>query len=538
MPVHWAHEAVIAVGWSDTKPGSSSNTKDVGNGDPWNVRPQGGSMTRWARRGRSALTMLKSRGLRMAYVCVLVACALAVRHPAGIAQAPGAGTQSDVSWSVSVPLVLGTGQWSPGVKSAFGISLQWEWQTHPQLVSGLGTTWARTSVRWACLEASNTTPENYRWQCIDEKLATLEQLGLTPIVLIYDNPTWASTTTCGPIDLVGTEEFGEFARALAERYDGDGDYDGDGTEDGPVMPDVTHWELYNEPDCHDEGVCSGGCWGDHGAEYARTLAVLWEAMHGANGDSVIVFGSIAAEPLSQWFNFRMDGGDFLDDVLNYIEAHPGTYFDWMAFHNYYAFEVRWEPYGRGIMGKTAYLRDRLSSHGLYRPVACTEVGLRSDKQYEGMPVGFEGQSRYVVMAQVRGSACDLRAITWYKMLDDPDEKWGLLAGNFEKNPSYGAYQTLTLQLSGAASNGAVSLGSGIEAYEFEMPNGTLKTVLWSTDEVSRSAAFRGSSVYVVDKYGVPLNVYDGGTGDTDGMVNGEVALAVGGSPLYVVAVGS
>ena len=70
-----------------------------------------------------------------------------------------------------------------------------------------------------------------------------------------------------------------------------------------------------------------------------------------------------------------------------------------------------------------------------------------------------------------------------------------------------------------------------------MPNGMLKTVLWSIDEESRSAVFLGSSAHVVDKFGVPSIIYDGGTGDADGVVNGEVVLVVGGSPMYVVALG-
>ena len=416
----------------------------------------------------------------------------------------------------------------------FGIALKVEHIRRPDKVSGLGAVWARIGVVWSGVEPSNTTPDQYTWTAPDRSIAAVEAVGLNPIVLIYDNPAWAATTTCGPIDLVGMEEFAEFVGALAERYDGDGDYDGDGSLDGEEMPNITHWELYNEPDCHDEvvGDWLGGCWGNHGTEYAQMLAVAWQAMHAANEEVVIVFGSMAAEAYLPWFNFSMEGEDFLDDVLEYIVATPDSYFDWMAFHNYYAFRSRWGTYGPGIIGKAEYLRQRLAGYGLSKPIACTEAGLQSDKQYDGMPFGFEGQSRYLVMAQVRAAAGGIRAVTWYKMKDDPDEAWGLVDEDYLENPSYAAYQTLTRELGTATPRGAAPLGAGLEGYEFQLPGDGTKTVVWSTDGVTRTASFAGPFLRVAEKYGSEVIVADGGYGDADGAANGEVTIEVGGSPLY------
>ena len=441
------------------------------------------------------------------------------------------------------PSVVATAKAALPREDPFGIALAGEQTSHPDLVSGLNARWARTSVLWAGMEPHNTTPDNYEWKVADTTFKAMESMGLTPIVLVFGNPSWASSTSCGPIDLVGMEEFSEFAGALAERYDGDGDYDGDDKADGPPMPNVTHWEFYNEPDCHDEevGEWLGGCWGRYGAEYAQMLAVAWQAMHETNDQTVILFGSMAAEPLAQVFNFDMGGGDFLDDVLDYIELHPGHYFDYMNFHNYYAFEVRWRRYGRGIMGKAEYLRRRLESHGQDKPLVCTEIGLRSDKEYDGMPYGPEGQSRYLVRSLARGAAGGIKAITWYKMRDDAvsDDargRWGLLDTQYAKNPSYDAYQTLTRELVGARSTGELSLGKNVEAYGFEMPDGVIKTVLWSVDERPRVVGFEGSLLRVVDKYGVAMEISDGSSQDADGAQNGKVSVSVGGSPLYAIAI--
>jgi len=423
----------------------------------------------------------------------------------------------------------------------FGVNLIGEHLSHPDLVSGLGAVWTRTSVSWAAVEPSNTTPDNYQWTSVDRNFSALEALGLKPIVIVWKNPSWAATTSCGPI--TDTANFAEFAGALAERYDGDGDYDGDGYEDGLVMPNVTHWEFYNEPDCYDDendgypddfvGEWLGGCWGSNGAEYAQMLAVVWEAMHAANEETVVLLGALAAEPTPP-FNFSLSGGDFLDDVLEYIDEHPGDYFDWMGSHYYYPYGAWWwNSYGRAILGKAEYFRQRLEGHGLTKPVAFTEVGMRSDKEHVGMPLGFEGQSRFLVQAMVQSASGGIRATTWYKMRDEPVQKWGLLDINYEKNPSYGAYETLTRELGGATPAGEVSLGDGLEGYEFDLPGGGVRTVLWSTDEVIRTVSFAGSLLRVADKYGLEVQIGDGGPGDVDGTVNGEVSFEINGSPDYV-----
>jgi len=119
------------------------------------------------------------------------------------------------------------------------------------------------------------------------------------------------------------------------------------------------------------------------------------------------------------------------------------------------------------------------------------------------------------------------------MRDDAAEKWGVLDVDYEKNPSYAAYETLTRELGEATPVGEVSLGAGLEGYEFDVPSSGVKTVLWSTDEVTRTVSFVASLLRVVDKYGPESEIGDGGPGDADGMVNGEVSVEINGSPVYV-----
>ena len=87
----------------------------------------------------------------------------------------------------------------------------------------VGVRWVRTSIAWSSVEPFDldlTNPANGNWP--DSWFqALVDTYGFTPEVIVWKNPSWAASTTCGPIDQLS--EFAQFVRALAARYDGDGD---------------------------------------------------------------------------------------------------------------------------------------------------------------------------------------------------------------------------------------------------------------------------------------------------------------------------
>jgi hypothetical protein len=403
--------------------------------------------------------------------------------------------------------------------------------------------WGRTSIAWSSVEPSNldlTNPANGNWP--DGWLQTLiDTYDITPLVLVWKNPTWAATTSCGPIDSLS--EFAEFVHALAARYDGDGDYNNDGTVDGPPLPEVLYFELYNEPDFDpNQGDPNepGGCWGGNGAAYAEMLRTAYLAMKGGvsagNPQAQILFGSVAYERFynaPSWYYSRgAPSGpfdyDFVGDVLAHLQTKYGSesefpFFDIMNFHFYNDFRNAWDgptmPYNQDLIGKVKHLQeDELAAYGLESmPFFNSEISLPSAPTDTWTNRSEEYQAQYMVQGMVRGMVVDLVGNIWFELKDaysyggncnflyswlmmgilrskqvdeasdacpsNPLPGYACAEDNCVK-PVYEALQVLTQsELSGAVYDRQlteVETGSrNIEAYRFTMPDGGKKIVVWT-----------------------------------------------------------
>ena len=430
----------------------------------------------------------------------------------------------------------------------FGVSLRTELNDPklPALISQAGVHWVRTSISWASVEPS---PGQFVWAGVDAHLSLLDSMGLTPIVYISQNPAWAAASPCGPIDRVPLSEFAGFVAAVAGRYSGRT------AANGQQLPKIDYWQFYNEPDnSWTSGDASGfdGCWGKNGAQYAQMLAAAWQAVHAANPEGRVVFGGIAGEQVacpSSWscagqpiFNFSTAGGDFVDDVLSYIQAHPqSAYFDVFDFHYYPGFHTVWDDYGDGIGGKAEYYRRRLATTGIQRLMVCTEAGRRSDpgQVIDKMPGSNQEQSRYVVRLFVQGMAAHLGSIMWFTMADMVEPKqggavaWGLVRDNLEIKPSYTAYAVLTKELAGSISKGKIKTPPGVSGYVF-IRDGQETTVLWAAGG-DVPVTLTGRQFTRVDLWGQESVATDGAEGDSDQRLNGSVRVMATADPIYLRA---
>jgi hypothetical protein len=481
----------------------------------------------------------------------------------------------------------------------FGIQMGSGDATVRQLVREAGVRWVRTSISWASVEEDNidlTDPANGNWP--DSGIFNLANEGFNVLVFIWKNPDWAASTSCGPLYPGMLEEFGEFLTALVTRY-------------SQPPYNVKYWEFYNEPDIKDseEGKDYGGCWGNNGAEYAQMLAEADAAIHGVDPEAKILLGGLAYEwwngdyfnsgihPTiapgpTEWSTAGNEFPDFLEDVLS---SGGGDHFDVMSFHSYVVFHPRWDlpddgslpgdvayepacsgstdlfkrPQEGDILGKLIYLRKRLMKHNAAygdKPFAVTEIGRRSDagqsmlQQQDclGGPVpgSDEQQSRYAVQGNVRAMAAGLEIAIWYDVVDNANGEYGLLDMAWNPKPAYWAYKTVTDELMEAVYDHQMTEGetgwTDVEGYEFQMPDGGQKWVLWTPTKVSgekvRQVSFPASQVRVVPKQkynetypdteipGVVQVIDDGEPGkDLDGVENGQVMLNVSASPIFVEA---
>jgi hypothetical protein len=120
-----------------------------------------------------------------------------------------------------------------------------------QRIRATGSGLAKIWVEWRAVapnrpfDAVNPSDPAYRWDGIDRDVRLAREAGLEVILTLYDRPQWTSTTV-GPVSGGGaplTSDFAQFARAAAERYDGDFVPAGSTAP----LPEVRHWEIWNEP---------------------------------------------------------------------------------------------------------------------------------------------------------------------------------------------------------------------------------------------------------------------------------------------------
>ncbi|MBN1134948.1 MAG: hypothetical protein JXM73_00075 [Anaerolineae bacterium] len=396
----------------------------------------------------------------------------------------------------------------------FGAQIYGASPTAIDRMSDLGTAWVRLPLNWCVIEPQNRTPENYAWPAsFEQQLAALSAHHIRVVLLFGCNPSWAATYLNGPIDLVEISELTEFMQATVARY-------------SQPPYNVKHWEMYNEPDNGNVLFAEQGhgYFGHTPEAYVDILEAVYQPIKAVDPEAKVLLGGLAYDA---WPDPFVE--DFLDQVL--ING-GGAHFDVMNFHYYRAFRENWEPYGHDILGKLAFLRDKLASYGVDKPFVCTETGWFSNFQQGN---GHEIQSRYVVQGFVRSLTTDMELVIWYTLVDDVDDlrNWGLLDVDWNPKPSYDAYQTLTAQLSGAHLVGEVDFtGAGLdylEGYEFVTRAGDTSIVVWVDGDTVVLLRWAASQVTMIDKLGSETIIYD----DDDGLLDGFVSCLVGPSPVYL-----
>ncbi|MFQ5577291.1 MAG: hypothetical protein ACE5G8_09930, partial [Anaerolineae bacterium] len=434
-----------------------------------------------------------------------------------------------------------TGDPFNGAACPFGFGLWPPAEITRQVVpaAGVGACWVRVNVYWDEIEPLKTTPRTYHWAETDSRLLSVRQAGLEPVALVGANPAWAADTPGGPV--TDTQDIVDFLSALAERYDGDG------IADAPGSPQVTVWELYNEPDNIHLRFRGFGVWGNNAAGYARFLATARAALRATNPNALVAIGGLGHEDTP---NFDYN---FPQTLFAYIRDNPGDYFDYFNFHYYSSFGHRYAAWGPDISGKTNYLRDMMAGYGLDWPIIVTESGLWSSGGVT-IPGSYETQARYVAQLYSRIIALDVAVSMWLQLLDLPpgspvivNPERGISDYHGVPKPAHNAYRVATGKLTGVRFDRSLrpaEMGSSqAEGYRFSGPNeGRQLYVVWATDEgATGRLRVKTPAAYVSDKlaaefpmsptlaYVAPYLALDA----DDGTADGWTTVPFGPSPIYV-----
>jgi hypothetical protein len=372
--------------------------------------------------------------------------------------------------------------------------------------------WIRVPLYWDSIEPVNTTPANYNWAALDASLQNGRNAGMHIILTLSNNPAWAAARYNGPV--TNTADLQQFIGAAVARY-----------------PDVTYWEIYNEPD---DPIRFGA----DTTVYANMLQALYPVIKAANSNAQVVFGGLALD------FFPEDGGNFNKTFLQQVlAACSGPCFDLANFHYYPVFRKRWEPYGRDIIGKANYVRQVLAQYNYVRPVINTETG------WPEVLGGAEIMARWVPKTFVRTQAAGLPFAIWYSLVDADASNPGLLDSTMTPRPAYYAFSAMTAILAPARYVRAIpssETGSTfIEGYQFIEPStvsGKRLDVYWydctsmvvyqiAPTDCSNTAPLKipASRIARIDKSGASTIVNDADDGKSDGLVT----LTVSSSPIYI-----
>ncbi|NLE44592.1 MAG: cellulase family glycosylhydrolase [Chloroflexi bacterium] len=421
-------------------------------------------------------------------------------------------------------------------------------ETYGDLLDALrdsGAAWSRVRVAWWQIQQSEP-PAPYSWGWYDTKLQLVAATGVDLIVTVAGPPDWAGIDSCPPITPDRLDDFGQFLTDLVLRY-----------SEPPY--DVKIWEMSNEPDGVLPSYISGlDCWGDHGEAFAQMLARAYSAITDADPEAIVLMGGIAYDGFTEYegiFNRY-----FVDDVMS---AGGGAAVDAVTFHyfdDYFQEWERWDPssedrqrgwlpaptcgivddgigasyYAGGIdvIAKTNHLRNRLGTcFGVQRPIWITELASHG---YPGDVDSLTNQARYVIQGHVRALAAGVDNITWFALVSppyDPHEQGLLYQDTREPKPAYYAYQTLTRELAAYSYHHTIGGVAG-EAYVFRNVCLPDKTVAWGTGTLSFSAA---STVSVTNRNGESSYIFDGQSGDLDGIHDGAIVVQLTTEPRFFVA---
>ncbi|MGH2523958.1 MAG: hypothetical protein ACRDH2_15740, partial [Anaerolineales bacterium] len=200
--------------------------------------------------------------------------------------------------------------------------------------------------------------------------------------------------------------------------------------------------------------------------------------------------------------------------------------DAVAFHFYPISPWRWPT----IREKTNEIKGILSRHGAGNlPLIVPEMGFWSGP---GIDSSETLQARRLVQMYVQGASVGIQHLSWLGVFDGAasgSETHGLFRG-FPGNLAdpkfaYFAYQTMTRELAGARYFGPLD-SAGAEGYEFTLPTGQTKTVVWSLTNPNTQVTFNQACVRLVDKLSIVTTLVNDGSGLDLDTLPGQVTVRI------------
>ncbi len=372
-----------------------------------------------------------------------------------------------------------------------------------QRAKELNPSWIRLkSIHWRDVQPQEGGA--YDWSALEtfeQEIQAANDAQLTPIAIVHLNPSWAlkegESAPCAAVASEHFDAYAQFLQALATRY-------------SKAPYNVHYWELGNEPDV-DPSLLSEflhehfGCWGDvddpyyGGKHYGEMLKVVAPAIKQADPSARIVLGGLLLDNPDTTQAGAGKPERFLAGIL---ETGAGNSFDIVGYHAYPGFGGRtidtdlhndaWESWGGSTIGKAAYIRQALATHGLQKPLFLTEAALllytAETIPDNELPDEFlQAQADHVVRQLTRALFTGVDAYSWYTLHKSGWNYSGLLNGDNSPRPAYTAYKQYIEMIGQHRPTRTDDYGDTVVAYRFDKGS-EMVDVLWVD----------GSETHIVD----------------------------------------
>ena len=159
-------------------------------------------------------------------------------------------------------------------------------QLHPQVIR-YDVSWAHTAPRKPA-DATNPDDPAYDWSLVDQVVLRADALGVPVLLTIEVTPRWAGGGTGNkpPVNMASLQAF---AYAAATRYSGQHIV----PSTGQVLPAVTRWEAWNEPNTTSHLTPQYSCRCATAVPvaptiYAKILTAIYRGVHSAGTHAGVI----------------------------------------------------------------------------------------------------------------------------------------------------------------------------------------------------------------------------------------------------------
>ena len=432
-----------------------------------------------------------------------------------------------------------------------------------------GSRWDRFDFDWPNLE-----PEEGNWnagtlQAYDSLVQDLSGAGIESVGILLWTPDWAATSGLQGLSVPSLDQRppGWYSpdtrtallpslptasssppRGLYEEWNDwtatDGDpinywgrfvhtivewYDGDGVDDRPDSPQVTHWEMWNEPEW-------SYFWTGTSTDYAQLLKVGYLAARDACPDCTILFGG-----LHYWAN-----PNFYRWVLNTVNDDPEApannyFFDVMSVHLYSRSSTIYDVVNDIRQG----MLDFVPQH----PIWLTETGVpvwddAPDPTKYDYAATQQEAAAYVIQSYANSWAAGVERYFFFRTNDaEMTEYFGLVRNDHSLRPAYVAYQVATTYMVTPTMSTRWTYGNGVRRVTlWGTPRGKL-SVLWNTTPATLPFGYEATlpTATLIDRWGVTQTIVATGgvysltlPGATANLVSNPNDYFIGGEPYLVL----